>query len=568
MNRPPKAYSYIRFSTPKQAQGDSYRRQLELATAYCAKHQLQLSEETIEDFGVSAYRGGNRTNGALGRFIDAVRDGKIKEGSYLLVESVDRLSRQAIEDALRQFLEIMSMGIVIVTLLDKRVYRGGGMDITSLFVSIMSMARANDESKTKSIRGSEAWENGRDQARENNKVMKNSRLPSWLRLEEDKIIPIPERAAIVNEMFELAKSGCGYEQIAKTFLEKGYKTFGKEADWRPAGIQAVIKSESVIGVFQPHKIIDGKRVPDDKGPIWGYYPTVVTPALFNEVQHLISQRNNHSGSYRKGTYNNLFSGVLRCQCGELLRYQNKGRAGSPRNYLVCPKQNITGCNLPNMLYDKVEPQLLQAFSILSKMMQQRVGENEKILAIKENLATLQTHLEVETRRKNKAAQSILDFDDDATFRKEFVTSKANCEALEDQIQEVESDLMSRELSEKTIVKLLKPEDLNSTNQRQLFNSQIKTAVKEIKFSYDGYELAAVFKDLDDKFMLEQSFKPKLVGSSIRDISGEELLRTTAEAPYIDANWVKEEIDEYESFQKGSGSEFDDDFEDLSSEELK
>ncbi|MBX9566874.1 hypothetical protein FKF78_18570 [Aeromonas hydrophila] len=264
MNRPPKAYSYIRFSTPKQAQGDSYRRQLELATAYCAKHQLQLSEETIEDFGVSAYRGGNRTNGALGRFIDAVRDGKIKEGSYLLVESVDRLSRQAIEDALRQFLEIMSMGIVIVTLLDKRVYRGGGMDITSLFVSIMSMARANDESKTKSIRGSEAWENGRDQARENNKVMKNSRLPSWLRLEEDKIIPIPERAAIVNEMFELAKSGCGYEQIAKTFLEKGYKTFGKEADWRPAGIQAVIKSESVIGVFQPHKIIDGKRVPDDK----------------------------------------------------------------------------------------------------------------------------------------------------------------------------------------------------------------------------------------------------------------------------------------------------------------
>lgn len=567
MSRSPKAYSYIRFSTPKQAQGDSYRRQLELATEYCQKHQLQLSDKALEDFGVSAYRGSNRTNGALGRFIDAVKDGKIKEGSYLLVESVDRLSRQAIEDALRQFLEMIGLGIVIVTLIDGRVYKSGAVDITSLLVSIVSMARANDESKTKSKRSREAWENGRKHARENNQVMKNSRLPSWLKLEEGKIMPIPERTAVVNEMFELAKSGCGYEQIAKIFLEKGYKTFGKEADWRPAGIQAVIKSESVIGVFQPHEIKDGKRIPEG-GPIWGYYPAIVEPMLFNEVKHLINQRNNHSGSYRKGTYNNLFSGILRCQCGESLRYQNKGRAGSPRNYLVCPKQNITGCNLPNMLYDKVEPQLLQAVSILSEVMQRRVGENEKFLSLQEQLATLRAQLDVESRKKDKAAQSILDFDDDATFRNAFVKSKASCKVLEEKIRELENELMSLELSEKTILNLLKPEELISTEQRQLFNSQLKAVLKEIKFSYDGYDLAAVFKGLDDKFMLEQAFKPKLAGSSVRDLSGEELLRTTSEAPYIDAAWVKGETDEYESHRKDASSGLDDEFEDLSLQESK
>lgn len=567
MSRPPKAYSYIRFSTPKQAQGDSYRRQLQKATDYCAEHNLQLVDKTIDDFGTSAFRGANMTEGALGRFFDAVKSGQIEQGSYLLVESVDRLSRQAVVDALSQFLALINAGIVIVTLDDKAVYCSGKVETQSLMLSIMFMVRANNESETKSQRGREAWDKGRKQARDNNQVMKNSRLPSWLKWEEGKIMPIPERAAVVNEMFELAKSGCGYEQIAKIFLEKGYKTFGKEADWRPAGIQAVIKSESVIGVFQPHEIKDGKRIPEG-GPIWGYYPAIVSPALFEEVRHLISKRNNHSGSYRKGTYNNLFSGVLRCQCGELLRYQNKGRAGSPRNYLVCPKQNIIGCKLPNMLYDKVEPQLLQAISILSKMMQQRVGENEKVLANKENLATLRAQLDVETRKKNKAAQSILDFDDDATFRKEFAKSKANCEALEEQIHEIESDLLSRELSERTILKLLKPEDLSSTNQRQLFNSQLKTAVKDIKFSYDGYDLAAVFKDIDGEFMLEQAFEPKLAGSTVRDRDGMTLIKTTAEAPYIDANWVKDEIDEYESFQKESDSEFDDDFEDFSSEELK
>ena len=34
----PKAYSYIRFSTPEQALGDSLRRQVQLAEEYARKH--------------------------------------------------------------------------------------------------------------------------------------------------------------------------------------------------------------------------------------------------------------------------------------------------------------------------------------------------------------------------------------------------------------------------------------------------------------------------------------------------------------------------------------------------
>jgi len=421
MSHPVKAYSYIRFSTPKQAQGDSYRRQLQQAMDYCAEHNLQLDDKTIDDFGTSAFRGANMTEGALGRFVDAVKHGEIEQGSYLLVESVDRLSRQAVEEALEQFLAIVRAGIVIVTLSDKQVFRRGQVDFTKLIVSIVYMARANDESEMKSRRSRAAWSNGREQARKNNKVIANSRLPSWLTRDGEQIVPIPERVAIVNEMFEMAKSGCGYEQIAKVFLEKGYKTFGKEADWRPAGIQAVIKSQAVIGVFQPHVIENGHRVPADE-PILGYYPTIVSPALFEEVQHLISKRNKHSGSYRKGTFNNLFSGVLRCQCGESLRYQNKGRAGSPRNYLVCPKQNTAGCKLPNMLYDKVEPQLLQAVFLLNRVMKQRVEGEDKTIALRTMLAELRVQLEVETQKRKKAAQLVLDNDNDASLRKADSTS--------------------------------------------------------------------------------------------------------------------------------------------------
>ena len=568
MSRPVKAYSYIRFSTPKQAQGDSYRRQLQQAMDYCAEHNLQLDDKTIDDFGTSAFRGANMSEGALGRFVDAVKHGEIEQGSYLLVESVDRLSRQAVEEALEQFLAIVRAGIVIVTLSDKQVFRRGQVDFTKLIVSIVYMARANDESEMKSRRSRAAWSNGREQARKNNKVIANSRLPSWLTRDGEQIVPISERVAIVNEMFEMAKSGCGYEQIAKVFLEKGYKTFGKEADWRPAGIQAVIKSQAVIGVFQPHVIENGHRVPADE-PILGYYPTIVSPALFEEVQHLISKRNKHSGSYRKGTFNNLFSGVLRCQCGESLRYQNKGRAGSPRNYLVCPKQNTAGCKLPNMLYDKVEPQLLQAVFLLNRVMKQRVEGEDKTIALRTMLAELRVQLEVETQKRKKAAQLVLDNDNDADYRVLFEQCKKKTQALEEQIQRAESDLMSRELSVKTLKYIVEPEDLSSTEQRQRFNGQLKTALKEIRFRFDGGYLWAEYVDIDGSRVLTQIFEDRLAGSSIYDGSSYLVRKTQTEAPYdVDPSVMQKEMDDYIRNLQKNDDGTDPDFEDLSSEYSK
>ena len=568
MSRPIKAYSYIRFSTPKQAQGDSYRRQLQQAMDYCAEHNLQLDDKTIDDFGTSAFRGANMSEGALGRFVDAVKHGEIEQGSYLLVESVDRLSRQAVEEALEQFLAIVRAGIVIVTLSDKQVFRRGQVDFTKLIVSIVYMARANDESEMKSRRSRAAWSNGREQARKNNKVIANSRLPSWLTRDGEQIVPISERVAIVNEMFEMAKSGCGYEQIAKVFLEKGYKTFGKEADWRPAGIQAVIKSQAVIGVFQPHVIENGHRVPADE-PILGYYPTIVSPALFEEVQHLISKRNKHSGSYRKGTFNNLFSGVLRCQCGESLRYQNKGRAGSPRNYLVCPKQNTAGCKLPNMLYDKIEPQLLQAVFLLNRVMKQRVEGEDKTIALRTMLAELRVQLEVETQKRKKAAQLVLDNDNDADYRVLFEQCKKKTQALEEQIQRAESDLMSRELSVKTLKYIVDPEDLRSTEQRQRFNGQLKTALKEIRFRFDGGYLWAEYMDIDGSRVLTQIFEDKLAGSSIYDGSSYLVRKTQTEEPYgVDPSVMQQEMNDYIRNLQKNDDGTDPDFEDLSSEYSK
>jgi DNA invertase Pin-like site-specific DNA recombinase len=75
-----RAFSYVRMSTPGQLLGDSLRRQLEASRTYASTHGLELVEEPLQDLGVSAYKGANVSEGSLGRFLDAVRSGKVPTG--------------------------------------------------------------------------------------------------------------------------------------------------------------------------------------------------------------------------------------------------------------------------------------------------------------------------------------------------------------------------------------------------------------------------------------------------------------------------------------------------------
>jgi DNA invertase Pin-like site-specific DNA recombinase len=110
----PKAYSYLRFSTPDQMKGDSFRRQTELSRKYAEENGLDLDDAlSFQDLGISAFRGKNAEDGALGAFIEAVNQGRVKRGSFLLVESLDRLSRQSPYKAFRQFASILDMGVNI-----------------------------------------------------------------------------------------------------------------------------------------------------------------------------------------------------------------------------------------------------------------------------------------------------------------------------------------------------------------------------------------------------------------------------------------------------------------------
>ena len=91
------AYSYIRFSSKKQADGASLERQLTGTRKYCDQNNLLLNESlTFRDLGVSAYKGDNLEHG-LGDLLLACADGLIPRGSAIVVEALLLVTLWALE---------------------------------------------------------------------------------------------------------------------------------------------------------------------------------------------------------------------------------------------------------------------------------------------------------------------------------------------------------------------------------------------------------------------------------------------------------------------------------------
>ncbi|CAA0110550.1 Uncharacterised protein [Starkeya nomas] len=365
MNQP-KAYSYVRFSTPEQGKGDSYRRQTESSRTFALGRGLELDETlTFQDLGVSAYRGRNAVEGALGSFIDAVDSGRIARGSFLLVESLDRLSRDTVTRAFSQLTALLGKGIHIATLQDGRVFTSDSLDqnFGELLVSLSVMYRAHEESLTKGKRVSAAWSNKRERARvEGHKL--TATCPAWLKLNPQRtnFEVIPERVRIVQRVFELTLDGVGKGRVAAILNSEGIPTFRKSQGWHPSYIQKLLDSEAVIGTYQPMRLdrTGGRSVRlADGDSIRDYFPAIIDEEAFLKARQVRTTR--RVGGGRKGrAFSNLLSGIARCGvCGGPMHYVAKKER---ELYLKCSnaRRSAANCHSPSWQYRATE-----AFVLLS-----------------------------------------------------------------------------------------------------------------------------------------------------------------------------------------------------------
>ena len=350
----PKCFSYTRFSRPEQAEGDTLRRQDSMAFEYAEKHGLVLDKSlNMSDHGLSAYSGDNKKKGALGSFLKLIKDGKIAKGSVLLIEHVDRLSREPFNDAHVQFNSILESGVDIVTLSDSQHFNRQSInDIGSVIPTLIKMDLSHQESEKKSQRLKAAWQNKRDNV--STKKL-TSRGPAWLELSDDRseFIAVEERAKVINTIFDMKLQGKGSQLIART-LNQDSELWKPSTKWRKSYIGKILRNRACIGEFQPMRRIEGVRQPVDQ-PVKDYFPTVVQEETFLKVQALIKNNKFYGG--RNGAISNLFSHLMRCgYCQGPMRLIDKGKG---RKKLICDNAvRGIGCERLQIHYKNFEDIIL------------------------------------------------------------------------------------------------------------------------------------------------------------------------------------------------------------------
>jgi len=343
----PKAYSYIRFSSPEQARGDSLRRQTAKAEAWCAERGIEL-DDSLRDLGVSAFQGANRTMGALRSFLDMVERQEIAHGSYLIVESLDRLSRETVVDAATQLFALIQAGIIVVTLSDGQEYSSARLrqDWTPLVISLAVMARAHVESRVKSERVGEAWRQKKAAARNEGRPV-TSRCPEWLELRRGRFEELGERVDVVRRIFHETIAGYGRREIVRRLNSEPVEPFRGGKGWQTSSIAKIIQNRAVLGEYQPHSGTHRGRNRSPEGdPIPDYYPRIIDDETFWRAQAAVADRRQQSAGRRGETGAHILRGLAKCRdCGAAMHIVNKGRPPKGAVYLVCStNRRAAGCD--------------------------------------------------------------------------------------------------------------------------------------------------------------------------------------------------------------------------------
>ena len=368
------AYSYIRFSHPDQRRGNSLRRQLNRSRAFASRYGLDL-DDSIRDFARSAFHNRHTVTGNLGNFLALVREGRIAAGSYLLIESFDRLSRDEFWPAFDLIRDILRARIIIVTLPDddeehEYSYDGTNRNPALINEIIHDLTRSHRESKLKSVRCADACETQRADARAGIAKIPG-RCPAWLQpvrgtiivdgSEKAATIAFKEKAEVVEVVrliFSLALSGMGVRSIAARLNRKGKPKFGRTG-WHHRTVAVLLHNREVMGFKQPRRMVDGVSVPDgDEIP--HHFPEIINADTYYAVQGAIKSRNVGAAGRPGKTLPNLLRGIARCaRCGGALHYIGIPGKSPSRRYLICSNAKRDLCpSRTHYLYDRLEQELL------------------------------------------------------------------------------------------------------------------------------------------------------------------------------------------------------------------
>ncbi|HHG8627274.1 TPA: recombinase family protein [Raoultella ornithinolytica] len=371
-----KVFVYHRVSSDQQLDGSGIARQAELLEGYLERTGICAEMDdpapvVLSDQGVSAFKGLNISEGELGAWMEQVRNG-MWDSSILVVESIDRFSRQNPFDVMGYINALMAHNVAIHDVMANIVIsRSNSKDLP--FV-MMNAQRAYDESKYKSDRIRKGWAKKREHAFNKGTIVTNKR-PQWIEVENDKYV-LNHKAAVVKEIFSLYQTGMGCPTIAKQLQRKEGEQYKFNRPWTGELVHKILTNRRVTGKIFISEII--RNHDDIENPVtqkkydMDVYPVVINEEEFELVQELLKSRRPNAGrvTVKKDGQeevlikSNLFSGIARCtECGgpmyhNVVRAKRTPKKGDPKieeyRYIRCLNERDGLCENKAMTYETVE----------------------------------------------------------------------------------------------------------------------------------------------------------------------------------------------------------------------
>ncbi|WP_288493133.1 recombinase family protein [uncultured Pantoea sp.] len=444
-----------------------------------SKPELKNGELTHwQDIGLSAYKNKNIVDGELGKIVQLVESGDIGVGHYLVIYSLDRLSRRSSwdEDTIQK---IVKSGVVIHDV-STPVIINKDEPFSKILMELI-ISRVNNESKIKSERSIAGWEKRLTDTLKDGKVF-TKKLPRWLSTDDNGYTLITEQVDIINRIFTEYTNGLTSPMIARRLNEEGIKSTGSSL-WRLGTITKLIKDERLRGKLKRNS--DGTLIPN-------VFPEVIGEEIFKIANDILKVNSaGTKGRPRENEANrevhNILTGMIRCgKCGSRVTTSKNTR---DVRYVVCRNRlNFRTCGQGSKRLDLLEKTIISHIKQidLTKVLSQEEFDTSKETKLKVELIALEADAELYNQKIKKRKEDKL------------IPSLPYAEALteiEDRIQEIKNKLSQAQPNEPLV-------DIKEFDIAMLMdyeNVELRMSLRKLLLQVVD---RITFRSIDDKNLVE------------------------------------------------------------------
>lgn len=353
------AIGYMRYSSRNQKGNTSIERQTDIINGVCKSKKLKLVK-LYEDTSKSAFRGTNLEHD-LGQLLKDVESGLIPSQTLLIIESLDRISRDKVAISQQIINRIFYAGVSIYTDSDSKTYDCLNPPITDIIILLVNLQRAHDESQLKSNRVVGSYPRRYEAALAKGPLI-NKNLPNWLDFDEStgrSVVNVKRKQQVLAMVDMYLNQGMGFNPLTdKINNVLKWKPWGhancvnKSGRWTVSYVQKVLKSPALMGHYQLWVKTMDKTDDNENSKFWNYVDTTQTvdgkwkfgevikdyyePMIDEKTFYRIQNKCKKNDTFKRGRpttkpVGNLFTSLAVCQCGQKYHYLNKGEY----SYLVC-----------------------------------------------------------------------------------------------------------------------------------------------------------------------------------------------------------------------------------------